>query len=248
MYDCIHGVYSCRARLQQYYAYIYDCIRLTFYMFLYVYDCIFDVSSCRTRMHIALLDNGILHAIVDWLAPLPGTRLPNLKIRETLLSELQNMPTPDEDLQVTSGICKALTFLKQNNELPRNRAIIDTLMIRYARERQATIEASRENDEHENEPLPKRPRTSAETTQPAKPHFMRQTVEREPGPGEKGFVERARVPEASQTRYLVRPKSKVEDTPATKGKKSSKSRRIPKLARNKLQRPVKLSINGRNML
>ncbi|KAF6772173.1 hypothetical protein AHF37_08095 [Paragonimus kellicotti] len=65
----------------------------------------------RADLKTALIENGMLSAITEWLAPLPGHTLPNLVIRDTMLSclrEFQALPT--EVLQ-DSGIGKALMYL-----------------------------------------------------------------------------------------------------------------------------------------
>ncbi len=65
----------------------------------------------KADMKPALMDNGILSAITDWLSPLPGQTLPNVTIRDTLLRHLGEFSIQDPDLLRESGIGKAVMYL-----------------------------------------------------------------------------------------------------------------------------------------
>lgn len=45
----------------------------------------------KSDYHSAMIDLGILHAIAEWLAPLPDRSLPNIKIREALIDALKDV-------------------------------------------------------------------------------------------------------------------------------------------------------------
>lgn len=45
----------------------------------------------KSDYHSAMIDLGILHAIAEWLAPLPDRSLPNIRIREALIDALKDV-------------------------------------------------------------------------------------------------------------------------------------------------------------
>lgn len=52
--------------------------------------CVIDMLQ-KSDYHSAMIDLGILHAIAEWLAPLPDRCLPNIRIREALIDALRDV-------------------------------------------------------------------------------------------------------------------------------------------------------------
>ena len=65
----------------------------------------------KADMKHALIDNGILTAITEWLSPVSGHILPSVSIRETLLKHLAEFRIQEPDLLKESGIGKAVMYL-----------------------------------------------------------------------------------------------------------------------------------------
>ena len=75
-------------------------------------------------MFEALIENGMMSAVSDWLSPLPDKSLPALEIRTELLKLLQDFARLDQGVLKQSGLGKAVMMLfkhpketKQNKEL-----------------------------------------------------------------------------------------------------------------------------------
>lgn len=70
----------------------------------------------------ALLDNGMMSAISDWLAPLPDKSLPSLDVRTTLLKILESYPRLEQGILRQSGLGKAvMLLLKHPKEIKENK-------------------------------------------------------------------------------------------------------------------------------
>lgn len=65
----------------------------------------------RADLKAALVENGMLSAITEWLSPLPGHTLPNLVIRDTMLTCLRDFRPLSTEVLQESGIGKALMYL-----------------------------------------------------------------------------------------------------------------------------------------
>ncbi|VDQ01290.1 unnamed protein product [Trichobilharzia regenti] len=72
-----------------------------------------DVSALLRRADLksALIENGMLSAITEWLSPLPGHTLPNLIIRDSMLTSLSEFQSLSPEVLQESGIGKALMYL-----------------------------------------------------------------------------------------------------------------------------------------
>lgn len=81
---------------------------------------IVDSLLTKADMKPALLDNGILSAITDWLSPLPGQILPSVTIRDTLLRHLSEFSIKDPELLRESGIGKAVMYLYKHPKETRD--------------------------------------------------------------------------------------------------------------------------------
>lgn len=94
------------------------------------------VRSTLLRMDLfeALLDNGMMSAISDWLAPLPDKSLPALEVRSTLLKILEGYPRLEQGILKQSGLGKAVMFLfKHPKELRENKLIASKLIREWSR-------------------------------------------------------------------------------------------------------------------
>ncbi|VDK39605.1 unnamed protein product [Taenia asiatica] len=183
----------------------------------------------RAGMKPALIDNGILSAITEWLSPVSGHTLPSVTIRETLLRHLGEFHIQDPDLLRDSGIGKAVMYLyKHPRETRANKMLAGHLINEWSRPifnltsdyGSLTREERKQLDlEH----LPKRrnirsPRIiqcesyhncvsiRSLTQQFRLAFFYTYSLLR---PGDPGWVNRARVPQPSNKDYVIRPKWNV---------------------------------------
>ena len=83
----------------------------------------------KADMKSALIDNGILSAITEWLSPVSGHTLPSISIRETLLKHLAEFRIQEPDLLKESGIGKAVMYLyKHPRETRENKRLAGHLI------------------------------------------------------------------------------------------------------------------------
>jgi transcription factor SPN1 len=83
----------------------------------------------------ALLDNGMMNAISDWLAPLPDKSLPSLDIRTTLLKILDSYPNLEQGVLRQSGLGKAMMYLfKHPHETKENKQRAARLIREWSRQ------------------------------------------------------------------------------------------------------------------
>lgn len=70
----------------------------------------------------SLLDNGMMSALSDWLAPLPDKSLASLEIRTTFLKILESYPRLEQGILRVSGLGKAvMLLLKHPKETKENK-------------------------------------------------------------------------------------------------------------------------------
>ncbi|CAL2041264.1 hypothetical protein CAEBREN_04369 [Caenorhabditis brenneri] len=236
-----------------------------------------EVKAILLRAGIVevLIENGFMSALSEWLAPLPDKCLPALDIRITILKLLHNPRfwKLDRSTLKQSGLGKAVMMLyKHPNETKENKAIANKLIGEWARpiyhldtdystlsktdrmerdyarmpEKRKQKLNSREEDPDEDD-TPKRPRIrDAEGLGPTQSLDLK--------PGDKGYVNRARVPKPSTKDYVVRPEWKVHGKFAG-DRKASGSHRYDQTFRDfqertkksKANRITKVSLEGRNM-
>ncbi|THD25409.1 putative transcription factor IWS1 [Fasciola hepatica] len=170
----------------------------------------------RADLKAALVENGMLSAITEWLSPLPGHTLPNLVIRDTMLTCLRDFQPLSTEVLQESGIGKALMYLyKHPRETRENKDKAQRLINEWLRPifnltsdyRTLTKEERKQLDyEH----LPKRRNIENE-------NYDHRDINRELDgegkgllrPGDPGWVGRARVPQPSNKDYIIRPKWRV---------------------------------------
>lgn len=83
-----------------------------------------------------LMDNMLLALIKAWLDPMSDGALPNLQIRATLLTILNEMRVDDdwiERLQESQGLGKLIHFLSRAETNPANKRIASKIMMKWAR-------------------------------------------------------------------------------------------------------------------
>ncbi|KAK0404144.1 hypothetical protein QR680_017309 [Steinernema hermaphroditum] len=217
----------------------------------------------RADLFDTLLDNHMMSAVSEWLAPLPDKSLPALEIRTTLLKILQGYGRLEQGILKQSGLGKAVMLLyKHPRETKENRDMANKLIREWARPifQLDTDMRSLDKDERtlrdfEHIPEVKRKNMTFEDYQ------RREGAPKAPAPtddsvrvGEKGFIGRARVPKPSTRDYIVRPKPKTEAQfrGATKNKTSTRLDRaqrdfLERTKKNKTMRAVTISLEGRKM-
>ncbi|CAH8456488.1 unnamed protein product [Heterobilharzia americana] len=174
----------------------------------------------RADLKSALIENGMLSAITEWLSPLPGHTLPNLVIRDSMLTSLSEFQSLSPEVLQESGIGKALMYLyKHPRETRENKDKAGRLINEWLRPifnltsdyRTLTKEERKQLDyEH----LPKRRNIDNEA-------YNHRDINRELDgeakgllrPGDPGWIGRARVPQPSNKDYIIRPKWRVRENP-----------------------------------
>ncbi|KAI6230615.1 TFIIS N-terminal domain-containing protein [Aphelenchoides fujianensis] len=82
----------------------------------------------------ALLDNGMMSAVSEWLAPLPDKSLSSLEIRTTLLKILHDFPNLEQGILRQSGLGKAVMYLlKHPRESKENKLRAAKLIREWSR-------------------------------------------------------------------------------------------------------------------
>ncbi|XP_063430496.1 protein IWS1 homolog A-like isoform X2 [Mytilus trossulus] len=217
----------------------------------------------KADLQEAFLDQGILNAMTEWLAPLPDKSLPHLQIRENFLKVLQEFPIINQDSLKSSGIGKAVMYLyKHPREMKENRERCGKLINEWSRPIFSLTAnhksmSKEEREERDYAHLPKRRRISAEGMTPRRDiDKVLAGEDQSVRPGEKGFVMRARVPMPSNKDYVVRPKWSSEyemEQHKPRGKKdiSRYEKHVRAFAdkkkHGKAQRAVGISVEGKNM-
>jgi len=218
----------------------------------------------RADFFEALLENDMMSAISEWLAPLPDKSLPALEIRSTLLKILEGFPNLEPGVLKQSGLGKAVMLIFKHPKETRENKIIASKLIRnwsqpifqISSDYSAMSRDERERMDLDHLPEVKRRRVEDRLSQGSSSQKINKPEERPLGPGDKGFINRARVPQKSTAAYIIRPKPKVEYTGPIRGNsKSSSNSRFDKAARefkertksSKSQRAIGVSIEGRKM-
>ncbi|KAI1285934.1 Protein IWS1 -like protein [Halotydeus destructor] len=208
----------------------------------------------------AFLDAGILGVITDWLTPLPDRSLPNIKVRETMLSVLHTFNVSDSERLKASGIGKAVMYLsKHPKESKENKTRAKNLISKWARfifnleaDFHSVSREEREDRDREHISRTKRRRSDSTSESSATPKGKDEANR----PGSKGWIPRARVPQASNRDYVNRPRSTVEiENERMRGSSKKSLTRLELMQRswaerkkaNKSQRAVHMSMDGKRM-
>uniref|UniRef100_A0A1I7YY35 TFIIS N-terminal domain-containing protein n=1 Tax=Steinernema glaseri TaxID=37863 RepID=A0A1I7YY35_9BILA len=226
----------------------------------------------RADLFDTFLDNHMMSAISEWMAPLPDKSLPALEIRTTLLKILQGYTRLEQGILKQSGLGKAVMLLyKHPRETKENKEIANRLIGAWSRpifqldsDMRTLDKDERTQRDFEHIPAVKRKNMSLEDYQQRLEEAQKKKEKVPPPPpedesvvrvGDKGFVGRARVPQPSTRDYIVRPKPKTEAQfrGATKSKSNTRLDRaqrdfLERTKKNKAMRAVTISLEGRNLL
>ncbi|KAK3718265.1 hypothetical protein QZH41_013172 [Actinostola sp. cb2023] len=216
----------------------------------------------KADLQFTFIDSGILHALKDWLSPLPDGSLPHLQIRTGLLKILSAFPALDTGALKMSGLGKAVMYIfRHPKEVRQNKDIAGKLINEWARPIFGVTSnfksmSREEREERDYQNMSKRRRLSSTDEGGRTPRSIDRALQGEKKaarPGEKGFVMRARVPMPSNKDYVVRPKSSIEALDFHRVNKvvSRADRQMRKFKdRNKVKVPTHaatISIEGRKM-
>ena len=189
----------------------------------------------------AFIDCGILPVLAEWLSPLPDNSLPHITIRTEILKILQIYPQINTDMLKQSKLGRVVMGLYKNTkERFSNREMARKLIHQWARPIFGL------NSDYSA--LSREERVDADLRHMVKSRKRRRKTEEEvkpegDKPGDKNFIMRARVPVPSNTDYVIRPRSKVDDDVVKRNKKLA-----PKLEQlNKKLANKKKLINPNNL-
>ncbi|XP_035208426.1 protein IWS1 homolog [Stegodyphus dumicola] len=222
----------------------------------------------KQDLKMAFLEQGVLHVIAEWLAPLPDRSLPHLNIREGMLKQLSDLPSFDQSLLKSSGIGKALMYLyKHPKETKENRERAGRLITEWARPifnvtTDYSVLSKEEREQRDHDHIPKKRKLKdRDAPQEDEAAQEKKDIEKEltgeqksVRPGDKGWIARARVPMPSTKDYVNRPKWNI-DVEFSKGPSKKPLNRLEKHLRlmqekkrlSKGQRAITISIEGRKM-
>lgn len=94
-----------------------------------------EVTTMLTNKHLqdAILDNGLLDSIRQWLEPLPDRSLPSLDIQSEMLDVLDRLPIAGDHLR-ESGVGKIVYFYTKSPRIePTMRRKADQLVAKWSR-------------------------------------------------------------------------------------------------------------------
>lgn len=200
----------------------------------------------KTDYHATMIELGVLGAIAEWLAPLPDRSLPNISIRDFMISTLVEFGEVNADYLKSSGIGKAVMFLfKHSKETKENKKKLERLINDWSRPifnldgnfKQLSKEERLERDLEHVKTMNKKERLSnknldddlldaTQVRKSKKSKAKEAQADAEPKkflrPGDVGFCPRARVPIPSSKDYVIRPKSNVEVMETESSRKGGK--------------------------
>jgi len=205
-----------------------------------------------------MLNRDILHAIREWLEPLPDKSLPNIKIREILLEYLERQPQIERDQLKNSGIGKAVMLLwKHPDETPKNKKVAQKIIEEWSR---PIFGLSANYSELRNySPSISRPtRIDTHELAPAKANLEAalESKSKSSKVGDSGYSLHARIPQKMAFDFVLPPPPKVSDVDSENMKQEAKHQALQfhKLNKHLQQmrkptqkniRAVKPSIEGR---
>ncbi|CAD6197110.1 unnamed protein product [Caenorhabditis auriculariae] len=224
----------------------------------------------KANMTDVLVENGMMDVISEWLAPLPDKCLPALDIRLTVLKLLHNPRfwKLDRSVLKKSGLGKAVMLLyKHPSETKENKSIANKLIGEWARPifQLDTDYSSMSREERVARDMDRMPSVKKQRLSMDQEEEVRErrgvtdsglgpSSSGQLKPGDKGYINRARVPRPSTKDYVVRPKWNVEGEFKGERKSTGSSRYdqtfrdfAERTRKTKAARAVKVSLEGRNM-
>nr|CDS27578.1 protein iws1 [Hymenolepis microstoma] len=172
-----------------------------------------DVENLLLKADIgqALIDNGMLTAIAEWLSPVAGRILPAISIRECLLKHLKEFHIEETDLLKESGLGKAVMFIYRHPmETPANKKRAYSLITAWSRPIfKLPLDYSSISREDRKEMDLQNLNRHRVTDVDKKSKEEEEELSRPLKPGDEGFIARARVPQPSNKDYVIRPKWNV---------------------------------------
>ncbi|CEP16152.1 hypothetical protein [Parasitella parasitica] len=161
-----------------------------------------EVTTMLTNKHLhdAVLDNGLLDVIRQWLEPLPDRSLPSLDIQSEMLDVLEKLPIAGDHLR-ESGVGKIVYFYTKSPRIePTIKRKADQLVAKWSRlvikrsenykERRPAVQEYRQEDALHQRKRYRRPAEEPEEDRQENRHFVR-------------------VPQAVAADYDVAPQSTV---------------------------------------
>ncbi|VDM71216.1 unnamed protein product [Strongylus vulgaris] len=156
-----------------------------------------------------MIENGMMSAVSEWLAPLPDKSLPALEIRTELLKILQGFGRLDQGILKQSGLGRAVMLLyKHPRETKENKAIAAHIIREWSRpifqldtDFRSVSREERVQRDLEHMANARKKKLSGEAG-PSEQNSTSKDSEK--------VINRARVPRPSTKDYVVRPKSNVE--------------------------------------
>uniref|UniRef100_A0AC34FM96 TFIIS N-terminal domain-containing protein n=1 Tax=Panagrolaimus sp. ES5 TaxID=591445 RepID=A0AC34FM96_9BILA len=214
----------------------------------------------------ALIENDMMSAISEWLAPLPDKSLPALEIRTTLLKILSSFPNLEPGVLKQSGLGKAVMLIFKHPKETRENKIMASKLIRnwsqpifqISSDYSSVTKEERESFDYEHLPEAKRRKLEEHRIRSREAGSSRSTQPQQEevvlGPGDPGYISRARVPKLSTSAYIIRPKPNIEGNfrGATKNRQNGRFDRAQRdfkerTRSTKSERAIGVSIEGRRM-
>jgi transcription factor SPN1 len=211
----------------------------------------------------ALIENDMMSAISEWLAPLPDKSLPALEIRTTLLKILSSFPNLEPGVLKQSGLGKAVMLIFKHPKETRENKIMASKLIRnwsqpifqISSDYSSVTKEERESLDLEHLPEAKRRKLESQRSEAGSSRSIQaQQEEVVLGPGDPGYISRARVPKLSSNAYIIRPKPNIEGNfrGATKNRQNGRFDQAQKSFKErtrstKSERAIGVSIEDRRM-
>jgi len=172
----------------------------------------------KSDLQTAFIDCGILPILADWLSPLPDHSLPHITIRTAFLKLLKDYTITTDMLKDSKLGRVVMGLYKNSKELFSNREIARKLIHNWSRPIFGL------NSDYSALSREERVAADLNHMMTAKKRKRRQSEDKpkeDAKPGDKDFCMRARVPIPSNTDYVIRPRSSIEEDVVKRPKKQN---------------------------
>merc|ERR1712013_214782 len=205
----------------------------------------------KADLQMAFVEANVLSVMTDWLAPMPDKSLPSLRIRQELLTLLQNLRVDDQSRLKESGIGKAVMYLyKHPKELRENKVMAQKIIQNWSRPIFNKSSDPRDYNKEDRNARDRDMRAKQKRRKKEEPEEPEEGLR----PGDPGWVARARVPRPSGNDYVRRPEwqtdadlSKIKKKEATKLDRHMRAAADRKRLALANRRAVEMSLEGRKM-